>query len=336
MKLAKSVIQCFNEPFDADQQPVRISTSIGISCFPVHGHDLHELVRKADVAMYQAKTLGKGYCLYDSELDHHSTLLLSLSHDLDQGIRNNEFLLHYQPKVDLSTGFVSGAEVLSRWKHARHQSMLLPDTFIPLIEQNGLIQSLTQKVLFIVAENYQLWTPDPGFQIGVNLSAIHLQDPELPNFIEKLLAETTLPASALQLELTETAILQNPKRAKIVLSEICNMGVSLAIDDFGTGYSSLLHLKHLPLNEIKIDKSFVFNCVSNNNDAAIIKAMIRMAHDLGLVVTAEGVESQDVLNCLADMGCDKAQGYYFSTPLPFDEFKHWYESFPQHSDFARS
>ncbi len=273
--------------------------------------------------MYSAKEARTGCEIYAPERDAHSAERLLLVGELRRAIEGGDLRLHYQPKIDLETGRVAGVEALVRWQH-RQRGFVAPDEFVPLAERTGLIRPLTMHVLTEATSQCRAWR-DAGMElsVAVNLSTHNLVDRHLPEDIEHLLSRFDLPASALELEITESAIMADPARALQVLERLSGMGLGLAIDDFGTGYSSLGYLKRLPVDEIKIDKSFVMNMAVDPADAAIVRSTIELAHNLELTVVAEGVEDGSAREQLRLLGCNTAQGYHFSRPLPAPELARW-------------
>jgi EAL domain-containing protein (putative c-di-GMP-specific phosphodiesterase class I) len=273
--------------------------------------------------MYSAKRGHLGYEVYDSTNDPNSVSQLTLSSELRRAIENQELVVHYQPKIDLASGRVSGAEALVRWQHPE-QGFLLPGEFMPIAERSGLIRPLTLWVLSDAVRRSAAWW-ESGFEIdvAVNLSARSLRDQELPTAIEALTNGCGLKPERIVLEITESAVMSDPRRARAVLGRVAGLGVRISIDDFGTGYSSLSYLRKLPVNELKIDKSFVMGMLEDENDAVIVRSIIDLAHNLGLKVTAEGVETKAVLDRLRSLGCDVAQGFVVAGPLPPEEFFTW-------------
>jgi len=320
---ATKLLEALQEPFVVEGQSLSISGSMGIVLYPDHGEDVQTVMRRADVAMYAAKRDGEGFSVYAMELDQHSASRLTLSSQLRQSIEANELVMHYQPKISLRSQQLIDVEALVRWQHRDH-GLMGADHFVPLAEQTGLIKALSQWVLKAVLEQSQVWRA-AGLKIGVavNLSMRNLHDPQLPDQIAELLQRWQLPADMLRLEITETALMTNPARTMDVVTRLSELGTHLSIDDFGTGYSSLAYLKRLPVREIKIDKSFVRDMATNENDAVIVRSTIDLGHNLGLEVVAEGVETQDAWEQLVDLGCDLAQGYYMAVPMSVADLEIW-------------
>jgi len=283
------------------------------------------LLRCADVAMYHAKQLNLGQAVYSKGIDAHSPGRLSLMSELLQATRNRELVLHYQPKIDMATLEVKSFEALVRWRHPQ-RGMLFPEEFIPIAELGELIKPLTLWVVKQAIEDRQQWASQ-GVALGVaaNISARNLQDVEFASRVNELMLQRDFPPPKLQLEITESAIMTDPTRARSTVEELVGLGVSFAIDDFGTGYSSLSYLRQLAVDELKIDHSFVTDMVRDENDASIVRSTVDLAHNLGMRVTAEGVETEQVWERLRALGCDYAQGYYLCRPLPGGEVLQWIE-----------
>jgi diguanylate cyclase (GGDEF)-like protein len=309
--------------FDVAGVRVELGASVGIAAYPEHGKDVDVLMQRADVAMYQAKEGRTGIERYVPELDGNSVQRLALAGDLRTALERDEFVLHYQPKVDLRTGAVMGSEVLLRWAHPVH-GWLGPDEFIPLAEHTGLIVPLTNYVLDHALRQVGAWRAD-GLDVGValNLSARTLVERELPEQIEGRCARWNVPTNRLVLEITESMVVADPARALPVLARLHELGVEISVDDFGTGYSSMAYLKRLPVREIKIDRSFVMPMATDARDAAIVRCTIDLARSLGLRVVAEGVETPEIRTQLTAMGCDQGQGFSFSRALPAAQFTAW-------------
>jgi len=320
---AKRILAAFERPFIVGEIRLTVRTSIGIALCPEHGSERDVLMRYADVAMYIAKQSASGYALYSAERDLYSTERLALMADLYHAIDQNQFFLAYQPKLNLKTGAVTGVEALARWQHPE-RGLIPPDQFIALAERSGFIQSLTMWGLESSLAQSRCWRqmslPVP---ISVNLSARTLHDESFPESVKSLLETHQLPPEIIEIEITESAMMLEPARALDILTRLNRMGISLSIDDFGTGYSSLSYLKKLPVNAVKIDKSFVINMAADKNDEQIVRSTIELAHNLGFKVIAEGVENRAVWDRLYELGCDEAQGYYMSRPLPAPEMTQW-------------
>jgi len=312
------------EPFFViEDVPIALETSIGIALCPEHGKDADTLIQRADVALYAAKKTGRGHALYAQELDPYSPQRLALMAELRDAIERNQLVLYYQPTINLATRTVFGVEALVRWRHPE-RGVIPPDQFIGPAEQTGLIHPLTRWVLETAMQQCVGWLQAGlDLMVSVNLSARNLLDQKLPKTVASLLRASGVAPHRIRTEITESAIMTDPAGAGEVLAKLHGIGLRLSIDDFGTGYSSLNHLRKLPIDEIKVDRSFVSGMNANDDDAKIVRSTIELAHHLGLEVVAEGVETPEVLNRLVEMGCDAAQGYHFSRPLPADEFVGW-------------
>ncbi|GGU23527.1 putative bifunctional diguanylate cyclase/phosphodiesterase [Lentzea flava] len=321
--VADRVHRALEEAVDIDGLSVDVGCSIGVALYPTDSSDAHELLKHADIAMYAAKRARLGTSVYEPGLDQHSAAQLTVISDLRRAIDHGELVLHYQPKADLRTGTVCGAEVLCRWQHPR-LGLLGPDRFIPAAEETGLIEPLTQYVLDHALEQCRTWHAGGwDVPISVNVGAQCLQDPTFPDQVERLLKDHGRPPDVLTLEITESAIIADPHRATDVLTRLRELGVRLSIDDFGTGYSSIAYLRTMPVHEMKIDRSFTTNMRSDSSSGAITRSLLGLAHNLELEVVAEGVEDEETWTALAALGCDIVQGYCLSKPLPADEFAVW-------------
>lgn len=310
-------------PFELEGQAFTIHPSLGVSIYPEHGQEVDTLMRRADIAMYTAKRMGLGYSVYTSDKEENKFNNLIMMSDLKRAIAKDQLSLHYQPKINIKTNEIIGVEALVRWIHPT-LGFIGPDQFIPIAEKSGLIKSLTLHVLKKAIIQCNKWkTQGLNWKVSVNISTRHLLDIRLPDLIGQLLEKYELPASYLILEITESFIMLDPTRSMIVLKRLEKMGIKLSIDDFGTGYSSLAYLKKLPIQEIKVDKSFVKDMVEDNNDEVIVRAIISLAHSLGLEVVAEGVENQQVLSLLKSLDCDIVQGYHLCKPKATEELMKW-------------
>jgi diguanylate cyclase (GGDEF)-like protein len=316
---AERMSRDLERPFVVDGMTLDVRASIGIACFPDHGPDVDTLLQRADVAMYVAKEARSTIEVYAASEDRNSTRRLSLMGELRRSLERGELVVHYQPKADLLTGDVGGVEALVRWQHPEH-GLIPPFEFIPIAEQTGLIEPMTLHIMDAALGQAAEWR-DLGYpmSVAVNLSARGLRDRDLPAAVIDLLRRHGLDAGALRLEITESTIMADPARALPVLERLSEMGVALSVDDFGTGYSSLAYLKRLPVDELKIDRSFVSNLVTDRNDAVIVRSTIELARALGLQTVAEGVETTKTWSDLNQLGCDFAQGYLLSRPLPAEE-----------------
>jgi diguanylate cyclase (GGDEF)-like protein len=323
--VAKNILDSFTEPFWFQENELYLGVGIGISIFPDHGNDVDALMSRADVAMYGAKHKDVGFLFYDPVTDPHTQLRLQLSSDLRHALERNEFVLYYQPKIDIRSDCIIGVEALIRWNHPEH-GLILPDQFIPFAERTGLINPITDWVLHTAIMQCKTWqTAGMELRIAVNVTARSFQDPKLVDKLESLVCEgeTCLPPDRIEIEITENILMVDIEHGAKAIKRLRDLGVTVAIDDFGTGYSSLAYLKKLPIHSIKIDKSFVLNMAEDDNDAVIVRSTIDLAHNLGYLVVAEGVENRDALDLLAVLGCDHAQGYHISRPLPADELVLW-------------
>jgi diguanylate cyclase (GGDEF)-like protein len=323
-QVAEKMISSMAVPMLINNQHLNTSCSIGISLYPVDGRDSATLMKHADVAMYYAKEKGRNnYQFFSAQMNARAQDRLAIENYLRLALRRNELLLHYQPRIDIPSGEMVGVEALIRWQHPR-RGLLGPGKFIEIAEDSGLIVPIGEWVLEQACNQAREWqrTIGPGLRISVNLSVGQVVDGDrLFAAVERALAASGIPPSTLELELTESLLMQNIDEKAALLNRLGKLGVGLAIDDFGTGYSSLSYLKKLPVDAIKIDGSFVQDVDSDPNDEAIIRAILAMAHSLKLKVIAEGVETQGQLARLREMGCDEYQGYFTSQPLPAAEFQ---------------
>jgi diguanylate cyclase (GGDEF)-like protein len=305
-----------------------VEASIGIVISGQHGQDAELLLQRADIAMYVAKTQSLGVFAYDPAVDGHSPAKLALLGDLRRALGRDELVLHYQPKISISTGDVVGVEALVRWRHPL-RGLVQPDDFIPLAEHTGLIGPLMRHVLEKALQQARTWA-DAGrpLQVAVNLSARNLLDDDLPFAVRDLLARHGVRADMLELEVTESALMTEPGRARRLLEQLAKVGVRISIDDFGAGYTSLGQLKDLPVTELKIDRSFVTTMSDDRSGAIIVQSVIELGHNLGLTIVAEGVERGQTLDALAAFGCDVAQGYHLARPMPVALFDAWFDARP--------
>ncbi len=318
------IMQKAMEPaFGVDQLKVSLHAGVGIVLYPEHGEDPETLMQRASIAVYMAGRSYNGYALYSPGFDDHSPRRLTLMGELRQAIEKGQFELYHQPKVDIASGRVIGSEALVRWHHSRH-GFIPPDEFITLAERSRMIRPLTQWVLEqAFSDCSALRNAGFAWKVSVNLSTRDLHDPEFPDLVAGLLARAGIQPGWVILEITESSIMVDPARVLSVVERLHDMGFQLSIDDYGTGYSSLSYLKKLPVSELKIDKSFVMDMLSSENDAIIVRATVDLAHNLGLKVTAEGVETDEVLGVLRGYGCDIGQGYLFSKPKPLMAILDW-------------
>jgi diguanylate cyclase (GGDEF)-like protein len=321
--VARKLRTTLEDPFTIHGLALQMEASIGIALYPEHGGDVQSLLQRADVAMYVAKEHPAGCEVYSRDRDDYSPDRLTLLTGLRRAIDRGELLLHYQPKADLRTGEILGVEALVRWRHPE-RGMIPPDEFIPAAQKTGVIGPLTMFVLDEALRQCRTWLLQ-GLElcVAVNLSTRNLLDLHLPEAVAELLARWEVPAGLLELEITESTILADPVRAMQILSRLDEMGVRLSIDDFGTGYSSLAYLKRLPVDELKIDKSFILGMDESENDEVIVRSTIDLGRNLGLRVVAEGVESPQAWSRLAQLGCNVAQGYFLSRPVPAEQLTQW-------------
>jgi diguanylate cyclase (GGDEF)-like protein len=319
-QLANRFLEALARPLQFAGLTLDLRMSIGAAVFPEHGQDGDTLLMRADVALYAAKEEGCGFKEYAPGIDRYSPERLLLMGELCQAAGQGELLVQYQPKVDSRSGQITDAEALLRWEHPR-EGLLLPELFIPMAERTGLIKELSLWVLEAVIAQIAAWQKKgQEVRVSVNLSARDLLDPELPRKLGAMLYRHGVAPERLILEITETMLIGDPEKALGVLQRFAEMGADISIDDFGTGYSSLAYLRKIPAVEIKIDRSFVMDMLKNTNDAAIVQAAISLAHNLGLKVVAEGVESLEIAERLKQLGCDVMQGFHFSKPMSPEDF----------------
>ncbi len=324
LAVAARVRESLEEAFQLGGISVQTSASIGVALYPDHAGDAETLAQRADVAMYTAKRAGGGIALYSPEHDQSSVRRLALLGELRNAIEDDQLLLHFQPTLDLRTGFVRTVEALVRWQHPEH-GLMPPAEFIELAEVSGTIQVLTRWVITTAVRHIVEWQRRGlDLSVAVNLSVRNLYEPELVPWLAGVLAQFGVDAKALEFEITESELMDDPLLAMEVLGRLKALGVATSIDDFGTGYSSLSYLKHLPIDQLKIDRSFVGNMVHDESDLTIVRSTIDLSHNLGLVVVAEGVEDPETLRLLAHLGCDRAQGYALSRPVPAPAFEEWW------------
>jgi len=329
ISFAKKLNSVISEVLSIDNQNLFIDASIGISMFPENGKNCEVLVQYADIAMYHAKKNNLHFALFSPDMDKLSVDNLALLGDFRQELshQTGQLQLLYQPKIDLSLHHVISVEALLRWHHPQ-QGFIPPEFVIRMAEQSGLIGDLTKWVISQAIHDCSIWqSNDIDIGVSVNLSAWNLQDPLLPELIQNNLESNQLHPSYLSLEITESAVMSDPARAREVLHELDEMGLALEIDDYGTGFSSLAYLKLLPVNTLKIDRSFVMDMLNDNNDLIIVRSTIDLAHNLGMTVIAEGVENNETLARLQKLKCDVAQGYFISKPLPREQFLQWLKSY---------
>jgi diguanylate cyclase (GGDEF)-like protein len=314
--LAARIHEALEAPFSISGLPLEVTTSVGVAAFPEHSDNVDALLQHADVAMYVAKDAHAGTAAYDVAQDTNDAARLALVGELRKAIEKGELVVHFQPKAELQTGRIVGVEALVRWDHPQ-RGFIPPDDFVPLAERTGLIKPLTRHVLACALAQCGKWNAAGlDLHVAVNLTVPDLLDLELPDRIAALLEETGVDPERLELEITETTILADPFRVRQVLTRLNEMGLRLAIDDFGTGYSSFAYLKRLPVQTIKIDRSFVAGMCDDASDATIVRSTVDLGRNLGLEIVAEGVETQEIWDALRALGCSLAQGYLIGRPLP--------------------
>jgi diguanylate cyclase (GGDEF)-like protein len=312
-----------DEPFALEDMALHSRVSVGISLFPGDGPDLSALLRKADIAMYKAKTSLSGHHVYCSADDDADVTLLQTVEELRTALTSDQFVMHYQPKVDLDTGEVHGVEALVRWNHPT-RGLLHPDAFVALVEESGLMPSLTRVVLALAVDQVANWrTQGQQLTVAVNLSPSSLGDSDLPKQIASMLGARGVPPHALKLEITEAFLMADRDRARSILGRLRRSGIQISVDDFGSGFSSLSYLRDLPIDELKLDRAFVFPIAEDGRTAALVASTIALAHSLGLRMVAEGVETSGAYTELTRLGCDQAQGFFLSRPVPPAELDHW-------------
>ena len=314
--ISKKLLSALEPAFEVAGHYLYMRGTLGMALYPQHATDALTLVQKAEIALYQAKDAARDFAVYSAAADTGSVEHLDLANDLRYAIEDDQLELYYQPQLDLRNGIITGVEALTRWTHPKY-GFVPPDKFIDIAEQTGLIKQLTEWVLKTAIKHCAHWhRTGRQIQVSINLSARNLHDESLVQQVAGLLDHWRVPPHHVALEITETAMMADPAHAKTLLRRLDALGVRISIDDFGTGYSSLGYLKQLPVDEIKIDRSFVLNMTTDENDASIVRATIGLAHDLGLEVVAEGIEDETTQNCLRALGCDVAQGYHIGRPMP--------------------
>lgn len=319
--VTEKIVRALKQSFRVDDRPLEIGASIGIALFPEHGDNVMNLLRRADVAMYTAKQEGKDFVVYNASLDQHALEQLTLANELRQGIERGEFEVYYQPKVDLRRNKICGVEALVRWHHPR-RGLIQPAQFMDITERTGIIHTLSLHVLHLAAHQCKKWHAEGLLlNIAVNLSPMGLMDTQLAETVRGILHRASLDPAFLILEITEGPIMSSEKQTHEILTQLAALGIRISVDDFGTGHSTLGRLKKLPVSEVKIDKSFVFEMLNDSNNAAIVRTTIDLAQSLGLKVVAEGVETLQQLDALRALKCDMVQGYFISRPIPADAIR---------------
>ena len=317
--ILKKILAAFEKTFDIEAHHLDLALSMGVVEYPLHGDDVNILLQRADVAMYNAKNNRSGYSVYEASEDSHAVSRLALAAELRKALNDNSLRLFYQPKIDLTTGHIYGAEALLRWEHPE-RGFISPEDFIPLAEHTGLIQPITCWVMDNASKQCAAWNAlGHKLLISINISTNCIHDARLPVKLNEMILGNKLSPNQITLELTENVFIKDPVRSKKILDNVHKMGVGISIDDFGTGYSSLAYLKQLPVNELKIDRSFVMEMLEDENDEVIVRATIDLAHNLDIKVVAEGVESLAAAQKLQELGCDYAQGFYLGRPMEVDD-----------------
>jgi predicted signal transduction protein with EAL and GGDEF domain len=336
VRTAHALLRALERPFLSEDHALEVTASIGIAAFPEHGNDAETLLQRADVAMYVAKRTGGTYAVYQQEDDPYDPARILLRADLRKAIDQRDIILHYQPQVTLATGEVTGTEALARWRHAQ-RGWIPPGEFIPVAERMGLIKPLTLYLVERAGRDAELMRQAGiSLPIAVNVSMRNLLDKQFPEMLESVMARHGPPAEMLKLEITESAVMAEPARVLETMSRLRSAGIRFSIDDFGTGYSSLTYLQRLPVEEIKIDRSFVGQLSANAGGSAIVRATIELGSSLGLDVVAEGVEDDRTLQALKRMGCSTAQGYFIGRPMPVGELEGWMRNWSDRSSLSRA
>lgn len=322
-ELAEQMMAGIKSPFTINELELVVGGSVGIALYPANGDSVSSLMRCADIAMYEAKQQSQDYCVYSTDRDHYTVRRLSLMMDIRQAVANNELRLFYQPIIQLQGEKVIGFEALIRWDHPEH-GMLSPGEFIPLIELTDMIMPVTWWVVETAIKQLSDWRElGWDYVISVNVSTRNLIDAGFVSFIETCLARYQVQGEFLEMEITESTLMADPEKARRVLQEVSTLGVRISVDDYGTGYSSLAYLKSLPIDTLKIDRTFISQMMTNSLDEIIVNSTVQLAHNLGLNVTAEGIEHASLIKTLELIGCDKGQGYYFCKPIPLEELNVW-------------
>lgn len=328
-KIAQRILEILSQPFNLEGYEVFVTISIGIAIFPTDGRDMNTLIKNADTAMYHAKEHGRNnFQFYKHAMNATAMDRLNMENNLRRAIEKDEFLLHYQPRINITTGRIVGIEALIRWQHPE-QGLIAPAEFIPLAEETGLIIPMGEWALKTACMQNKIWQQQGPIyapvSIAINLSGHQFRQDNLIKIIEKVLGDTNLDPVFLELEITESVIMSNVDNTMALLHKLKDMGIQLSMDDFGTGYSSFNYLKRFPLDNIKIDQSFIKDISNSKRDETIIKAIIAMAHTLGVNVVAEGVETSEQLELLQEFGCDEMQGFIMSRPLPAEHVQEFLE-----------
>jgi EAL domain-containing protein (putative c-di-GMP-specific phosphodiesterase class I) len=324
--VARRVLDALAEPFHVGEEEIVVSASIGISMYPTDDVDLDTLIRHTDMAMYRSKSLGRGtYSFFSDDLTAAVTARVSLEGSLRRAIERQEFVLHYQPKSDLRTGQVTGVEALLRWQRPGH-GLIAPDRFVSVLEDTGLILPVGAWVIRAACEQLAAWDRLglPPLRLAVNLSARQFRHLYLASMVEDSLRENALDGQRLEIELTESLLMEDNDSTRSMLASFRRLGVRLAIDDFGTGHSSLSYIRRFQIDTLKIDRSFVQSLPDNGEDAAICSAVIALGRSMKMCVVAEGVETPEQAQVLRELGCDEMQGYWLGRPMPGSDFASWF------------
>jgi len=321
--ICQKIMNVMSSVINVEGHALKIGISVGVAVFPKDGEKPELLMQRADVAMYVAKNDDSGYAIYHPARDQYTVNRLRIISELHDAILNKQLTLNFQPIVNIDNSKLWGFEVLSRWQHEQ-LGEVSPVEFITIAEQSGLIKQLTLWMLETAFMQYAKWrTLNYDFKLSVNISVKDIQDEDFPEKVRDLLKKTQMVAGNVHVEITESSVMSNTKRAYQVISELRSLGINISIDDFGTGYSSLSYLKQLPTQSIKIDRGFISNMLDDDNDAIIVRSTIDLAHNMGRVAIAEGVEDKDTLEILEILGCDYAQGYFISKPMPVENVSRW-------------
>jgi diguanylate cyclase (GGDEF)-like protein len=327
-RVAASLHAALVESFAVGGMALHVEASLGVAVSPEHGTDAGELLRRADMAMYVAKRGHLGSHVFERGTEDDALVRLQTLEELRSALSRDEVVAHYQPQLDLRTGHILGVEALARWQHPE-RGLLGPGAFIDVAEQAGLVGPLFVRIARCALTDARRWL-DRGLalEVSVNVSAHEVQDPTFPDTVASLLAEAGLPGSVLKVEVTESVLVSNPEHGRVVIDRLRDLGVRLSLDDFGTGYSSLSYLPSLPVQELKLDRSFIASLLTDPRTAAVVRSTLDLAHQLGLESVAEGIEDPEALGLLADWGCDVAQGYYIAKPMSADHLERWLTESP--------
>ncbi|SIN95302.1 diguanylate cyclase (GGDEF) domain-containing protein [Parasphingorhabdus marina DSM 22363] len=316
-RIADDLIENIAAPIVENGNHLVVTTSIGMSRFDYEADDVEVLMRRADIAMYGAKKQGRNrFCWFDSSMEQELQTRNTIESGMRKGIPAGEFVPYYEQQIDLATGKLTGFEMLARWESPT-QGLVSPEVFIPIAEETGMIGDLSLSIMRQAFEDGKSW--DPSLSISINISPVQLLDPWLAQKIVKLLVETGFPPTRLEIEITESSLFENLSLAQSIVGSLKNQGIRISLDDFGTGYSSLAHLRALPFDRIKIDRSFVTSILENSESAAIVKAITGLGESLGMPITAEGIEDKAIENELRNIGCAKGQGWYYGRPLSMQQ-----------------